>query len=219
VYFIIKKNLSPLKELTKAVRKVGEGDFNVDIPKPKKLDEIGNLSLAFESMKDNLKKHVILLDESTSERNKVESEILVADKIQKNILAQSSHPDIIKTGMDIHGLLMPARLIGGDFYDFFMKDDHLLYFILGSVTGKGIPSSMFMGMTRAYFRSEGKYQKTSDAMLKKINLNLVANNPQAIFVTLFCGILDVHSGLIDYCNASHTFPYLVKKDGAETELT
>ncbi len=219
VYFIIKKSLSPLKELTKAVRKVGEGDFNVDIPKPKRQDEIGNLSIAFESMKDNLRKHVILLDESTSERNKIESEILVADKIQKNILAHSSPPDILKTGMDIHGLLKPARLIGGDFYDFFMKDDHLLYFILGSVTGKGIPSSMFMGMTRAYFRSEGKYQESSDAMLNKINLNLVANNPEAIFVTLFCGILDIHTGFIDYCNAGHTFPYLVKKDGTETELT
>ncbi len=219
IYFIIKRNLFPLKELTKTVKKVGEGDFNVEIPKPKKLDEVGNLSLAFKSMKDNLRKHIILLDESTSERNKIESEILVADKIQKNILAHSSPPDLIKTGMDIHGLLKPARLIGGDFYDFFMKDKHLLYFILGNVTGKGIPSSMFMGMTRAYFRSEGKYQVSSDALVNKINLNLVANNPEAIFVTLFCGIMDVHTGFIDYCNAGHTLPYLLKNDGVEVELT
>jgi len=219
IYLIIRRNLAPLKELTKTVRKVGEGDFSVDIPKPKKLDEIGNLSLAFESMKDNLRENIILLDESTSEKKRIESEIFVANKIQKNMLPHSSPRDLKKTNLGIHGLLKPARLIGTDFYDYFVKDGHILYFIIGNVTGKGISASVFLSMTRAYFRSEGKYQESSDALVNKINLNLFANNPEAIFVTLFCGIMDIHSGLIDYCNAGHTFPYLLKNDGTKTELT
>lgn len=218
IYYIIKRNLAPLKELTDSARKVGGGDFDVSIPEPKRLDEIGNLSLAFRSMKDNLRKHIILLDKSTSEINKIESEILVAAKIQKNILPQSNPKGLEKTDIDIYGKLKSAKQIGGDFYDYFLKDNRYIYFIIGDVTGKGIPSSVFMGMTRAYFRSEGKYQQTSAELVSKINMNLFANNPEAIFVTLFCGIFDVHTGSVDFCNAGHNFPFLIKNDQTVTEI-
>lgn len=218
IYYIIRKNLAPLKELTNSVRKVGGGDFNVSIPEPGRLDEIGRLSLAFKSMKENLREHIILLDKSTSEINKIESEILVAAKIQKNILPHSIPKGLEKTDIDIYGILKPAKQIGGDFYDYFLKEDRYLYFIIGDVTGKGIPSSVFMGMTRAYFRSEGKYQSSSSELVNKINLNLFTNNPEAIFVTLFCGIFDVHTGTIDFCNAGHNFPLLIKSDQTVTEI-
>ena len=218
IYFIIKRNLAPLQELTNSVRKVGDGDFDVTIPEPKRLDEIGKLSQAFKSMKENLRKHIILLDKSTSEINKIESEILVAAKILKNILPHSIPKGLEKTDIDIYGELKPAKQIGGDLYDYFLKENRYLYFIIGDVTGKGIPSSVFMGMTRAYFRSEGKYQQTSAELVNKINLNLFTNNPEAIFVTLFCGILDVHTGNIDFCNAGHNFPFLIKNDQTVMEI-
>ena len=218
IFFIIKKQLSPLKSLAKSLNSIGEGDFNVDIPEPKRLDEVGNLSRSFNLMKENLAKHVILLDKSTSEKDRIESEIMIAAKIQKSIIPVAPPAGLLKKGVDLYGFLQPARQVGGDLFDYFMRDETHLSFVLGDVTGKGIPASFFMGMTRAYFRSEGKYLQSSNEMMDKINENLFANNPEAIFVTLFCGIMDLQTGIIDFCNAGHNFPYLYRSDGQLIEM-
>ncbi len=218
IYFIIKKQLSPLKSLAKSLNSLGEGDFEVEIPEPKRLDEVGNLTHSFNFMKDNLAKHVVLLDESTIEKNKMESEIVVAAKIQKSIIPTETPPEILKKGLDIHGFLEPAKQVGGDLFDYFMRDENHLCFVLGDVTGKGIPASFFMGMTRAYFRSESKYLQTSKEIVGKINENLFVNNLEAIFVTLFCGIVNLKTGNIDFCNAGHNFPFLYRSDGKLTEM-
>ena len=218
IYFIIKKQLLPLKELNNSLLSLGEGNFDVEIPEPKKIDEVGQLSKSFLIMKEYLKEHIILLDESITEKEKIESEVRVAANIQKSILPKELPPELTNLGIDVYGLLKPAKQIGGDLFDYFIDEKKRLYFILGDVTGKGIPSSFFMGMTRAYFRSEGKYITLSGDLVEKINKNLCLNNPEAVFVTLFCGIMDTSSGIIDFCNAGHNLPYVVKNDGEIMEI-
>lgn len=218
IYFIIKKQLLPLKELNNSLLSLGEGNFDVDIPEPKKIDEVGQLSKSFLIMKEYLKEHIILLDESITEKEKIESEVRVAANIQKSILPKELPPELTNLGIDVYGLLKPAKQIGGDLFDYFIDEKKMLYFVLGDVTGKGIPSSFFMGMTRAYFRSESKYITLSGDLVEKINKNLCLNNPEAVFVTLFCGIMDTSSGIIDFCNAGHNLPYVVKNDGEIMEL-
>lgn len=218
IYFIIKKQLLPLKELNNSLLSLGEGNFDVDIPEPKKIDEVGQLSKSFLIMKEYLKEHIILLDESITEKEKIESEVRVAANIQKSILPKELPPELSNLGIDVYGLLKPAKQIGGDLFDYFIDEKKKLYFILGDVTGKGIPSSFFMGMTRAYFRSESKYITLSGDLVEKINKNLCLNNPETVFVTLFCGIMDTSSGIIDFCNAGHNLPYVVRNDGEIMEL-
>ena len=146
VFLVTRKMLSPLNFLSQTLMKIGEGDFEVDIPEYKRMDEIGNLRQAFTQMKEDLKKHVVLLDKSTSERDQIMTEINIAARIQKNIIPESPPVELTKMGFDAHGILKPAKKIGGDFYDFFMKDKSRFCFVIGDVTGKGIPASFFMGM-------------------------------------------------------------------------
>lgn len=218
IYFIIKKQLSPLKSLAKSLYSMGRGDFDVELPEPKRLDEVGNLNHSFNLMKENLTKHVVLLDESNNAKDKFESEIGVAAKIQNSILPSEPPPALLEKGIDLYGYLQPAKQVGGDLFDYFLRDETHLCFAVGDVTGKGLPASFFMGMTRAYFRSEGKYNQSSNKMMDKINDNLFSNNPEAIFVTLFCGIMDLETGIIDFCNAGHNFPYLYRSDGEFSEM-
>ncbi len=211
VFFVTRRMLAPLNVLSQKLMRIGEGDFDVEIPEYNKDDEIGNLRQSFLQMKEDLKKHVVLLDQSTSERDKIMTEISLAARIQQSIIPDRPPEKLNDKGFDIYGILKPAKQIGGDFYDFFIKDEKYLYFVIGDVMGKGIPASFFMGMARTFFRTESKYTSSANELLKMVNADLCLNNPEAIFVTAFCGVLDLKSGRVDYCNAGHNYPVLAGK--------
>ena len=218
VFFVTRKMLVPLNQLSRSIMKIGEGDFNVDIPDYTRMDEIGNLTLAFNQMKEDLKKHVVLLNKSTTERDQILTEINMAAKIQKSIIPSHSPKQLTEKGYSIHGILRPARTVGGDFYDFFVTDENSVYFVLGDVTGKGIPASFFMGMARTFFRTESKYAKSTSDLMSRINEDLCLNNPEAIFITIFCGILDLKKGVFEFTNAGHNFPVYFNQDGQARTL-
>ena len=218
VFMVSRKMLSPLNQLSRTIMKIGEGDFNVDLPEYSRMDEIGNLSHAFSQMRDDLKEHVVLLDESTSERDQIRTEINVAAKIQKSIIPTEPPHQLTEKGYSIYGILRPAKTVGGDFYDFFMKGDQRLYFVIGDVTGKGVPASFFMGMARTFFRTESKYAESTGDLLFRINEDLCMNNPEAIFITMFCGILDIKTGKMEFTNAGHNFPIFARLDGTIKRL-
>jgi len=218
VFVIVRKFLIPLKQLSNSVKLFGEGEFDVHFPEPEVLDEVGTLSQSFIQMKENLVKNELLLEQSTEERQIIETQIDYAARIQNSILPKESPETLKDFGIDIFGLLQPAKKVGGDLFDYFISEGTKLYFIIGDVTGKGIPASFFMGMTRTYFRVEGKYNELVKELVNKINIDLCQSNPEAIFVTLFCGILDLETYTLEYCNAGHNLPVLFKKDGSVREI-
>lgn len=142
----------------------------------------------------------------------IDKELKIASDIQMNMTpkALSSASDSEK--MNVYGLLHPARDVGGDLYDYFLKNDYL-YFCIGDVSGKGIPASLFMSATHYLFRSMAESFDDIAYSVAAMNRSLSVNNESLMFVTFFFGRLNLRTGKLDYCNAGHNAPILITKNG------
>jgi sigma-B regulation protein RsbU (phosphoserine phosphatase) len=118
-----------------------------------------------------------------------------------------------KFDIDLKAAYYPATEVGGDFYDFFMLDDGRLCFIIGDVSGKGMPAALFMVMTKTYIRALCRDDDGPAAILLRVNEELCRDNDKMMFITVFLGILDVRTGMALYCNGGHNPPYLLRGDG------
>jgi adenylate cyclase len=149
---------------------------------------------------------------------RIEGELSAARRIQLGILPQ---PADLLTGearftLDI--VLEPAREVGGDLYDFFMLDRHRLFFLIGDVSGKGLPGSLFMAVSKFLFKSTALRRGAAVAtMMREANTEISRDNPETMFVTVFAGVLDVETGVLEYCNAGHDRPYLVPRGGGRPD--
>jgi sigma-B regulation protein RsbU (phosphoserine phosphatase) len=108
---------------------------------------------------------------------------------------------------DIFATLVPAREVGGDFYDFFFIDDDRLLFAIGDVSGKGVPAALFMAVVKTLLRATAGAATTPGDILGRLNADLSRDNESCMFVTLFCGILHVRTGELDYSNGGHNLPF------------
>lgn len=162
-----------------------------------------------------------LVRERAAEREKqrIEGELKVARDIQMSIVPKMFPPFPNRSDIDLMAILEPAREVGGDFYDFFFVDDSHLFFIVGDVSGKGVPASLFMAVTITLFKSKVSAGKDAGSVLDEVNETLCHGNETATFVTVFCGIIDVRTGQIQYGNAGHNPPYIVRADGKIDELS
>jgi sigma-B regulation protein RsbU (phosphoserine phosphatase) len=107
----------------------------------------------------------------------------------------------------------PARQVGGDFYDFFIIDDKKLCFLIGDVSGKGVPAALFMVISKTLLKTEGLRGHSPDEMLYRVNNILCPENDATMFVTLFCVILDLETGQIEYANGGHNPPLICSDSG------
>jgi adenylate cyclase len=119
--------------------------------------------------------------------------------------------------LDLAATMIPAREVGGDLYDFFLLDERRVFFLVGDVAGKGLSASIFMAVSKALYKST--MLRTPDADIGEImsaaNAEVSRDNPEMLFVTVFAGILDLETGVLNYCNAGHENPYLLHPaDGA-----
>jgi sigma-B regulation protein RsbU (phosphoserine phosphatase) len=141
-----------------------------------------------------------------------------APDIQQNISPSGypaflDHPEI-----DLFAVLKPAESIGGDLYDYyFIGPGHLLVAI-GDVSGKGIPASLFMAIASTLIKTNSQI-RSARQIIEKVNNELGERNPHQYFLTLFIGILDITTGVMDYCNAAHNYPYLLHRDGTVQTLS
>jgi sigma-B regulation protein RsbU (phosphoserine phosphatase) len=113
--------------------------------------------------------------------------------------------------VDIYGLLTPAKDVGGDLFDFYIRDEKL-FFCIGDVSGKGVPASLVMAMTRSLFRNISLHVSEPNVIVKGLNAAVADGNETNMFVTLFLGVLDLHTGVLQYCNAGHNSPLLIGGD-------
>jgi phosphoserine phosphatase RsbU/P len=114
---------------------------------------------------------------------------------------------------DIFAAIAPATEVGGDFYDFFFIDEDRLCFAVGDVSGKGVPASLFMAVTKTLFKAIASNGGTPGEILARLNTEICRDNDSCMFVTLFCGILNIHTGQVDYSNGAHNLPYYLHRDG------
>ena len=212
--FVFKRLLEPLARITDAIQ-----SFTSVTGKEKKSKN--EIKMLAESLEDWQAKYGVLIDEQTktaSEKLKFEKDLKSAYEIQQNIIpsghpAFPEHPEI-----DLYAILKPAELIGGDLYDYFFIDKEHILFAIGDVSGKGIPASLFMAIASTLIRSNSKAMSSKE-IIEGINNELGDRNPNQYFLTLFIGILDINTGIMDYCNAAHDYPYILHPDGTVQTLS
>ncbi len=201
----------PLKELALAARKLGRGNFDVAIPKMKGRDEVAEFAWAFSNMLTELKDNI----EKQKDMKRIERELDLARNIQLSMLPGEERDE--NSDDDRHELapfLLPAKEVGGDFYDFFKIDNDHLCVVIGDVSGKGVAAALFMMVARIILRTMTKNLKSVVDAFNKTNYALAKRNRLNMFVTVWAGIIDLRTGHIDFASAGHNPPVVRHNDGS-----
>ncbi|MBQ7280240.1 MAG: SpoIIE family protein phosphatase [Bacteroidales bacterium] len=217
-YITIMRLTRPIVRLTDAALEMSKGDFDTALPQIRTDDEIMSLRNAFDYMQRSLKDYISELKTTTATNERMESELNIARGIQSALLVRD-FPHGVSTDADgnpflhydVHAFLEPAKQVGGDLYDFRIKGD-TLYFAVGDVSGKGVPAALVMGVTRASLRFINSLGFSMAEVCERINNIVAEGNKMGMFVTLFCGRINLKTGECLYCNAGHN-PIVVKPAG------
>lgn len=151
------------------------------------------------------------LQEVNAEKERIGSELRIASGIQRGMLPKifSYYPE--RNDVEIFGSLEPAKEVGGDLYDFFIRDEKL-FFCIGDVSGKGVPASLVMAVTRSLFRTVAAHEAMPERIMASMNDAMAEMNETNMFVTLFVGVLDLPTGRLRYSNAGHDAPIIMADD-------
>ena len=213
IVFIARSITRPLSVLASATEDIAMGNLDVLIPEIKTGDEVGKLAQSFDYMKQSLKQYIADLTETTAVKERIESELQIAHDIQMGILPKIFPPFPEIPEFDLYATLEPAREVGGDLFDFFFLDDDHLCFNVGDVSGKGVPASLFMAITKTLIKTRATKDMTPEIVLNQVNQDLSMDNPSLLFVTLFLGIFNIKDGTLEYCNGGHNPPYIIRASG------
>ena len=182
----------------------------------------GGVILVFATMlssllTQNVRRRKALQTELEKERlqaARIAGELKAAREIQLGILPDTASLRALPAAVDVGAMLIPAKEVGGDLFDAFALDDDRIFFIVGDVTGKGVPASLFMALSKALCKSAALRLKGQiDVLIGEANTELSRENPASLFVTAFAGILDCRTGVVEYCNAGHEDPQILKPNG------
>ena len=205
---IITRELQPLRRLAKEAETIASGNFDTKLPELQRTDEIGQLSNSFAGMQKSLVRYIDELKDTTAEKASIESELQVASGIQMGMLPKDFPTSQERDDVQLYASLTPAKDVGGDLFDFYIRDEKL-FFCIGDVSGKGVPASLFMAVTRSVFRTVSAHESMPDRIVATLNATMADMNETNMFVTLFVGVLDLPTGRMRYCNAGHDAPLLV----------
>lgn len=206
---IIRKVVYPLKAFSLSARDIATGRFNVKLYDVRSKDEIKDLHDSLEYMQYSLSTYITELKQTTAAKERIESELAIAREIQMGMIPKSFPPFPERVDVDLHAILEPAKEVGGDLYDFFI-DNNQLYFIIGDVSGKGVPASLFMAIARSLFRTLSPMKNSPAEIVRSMNTAISEHNESYMFVTLIVGILDLNTGNLQICNAGHNPPILIR---------
>jgi len=152
--------------------------------------------------------------EITSERERIETELNLANKIQASMLPSSFPPYPDRNEFEIYASMDPAREVGGDFYDFYLIDDDHLCMVMADVSGKGVPAALFMMASKIILQSVAIMGESPGQILTLANETLCSNNEAEMFITVWLGILELSTGKLTAANAGHEYPVIKKPDGS-----
>lgn len=202
---------TPLKVFAAYARSIEDGHFDAPLPEIRTKDEMRELHHSFRYMQQKLSEHIANLEATTIAKGKIESELRIAHDIQMGMLPKTFPPFPERKEVDIYAVLNPAREVGGDLYDFFIIDDDF-YFVIGDVSGKGVPASLMMAVTTTLLRSVLSRHVGPAYINTALNDNLSATSKTDMFVTFFVGMLNLITGVLRYSNAGHTPPIITHPD-------
>jgi phosphoserine phosphatase RsbU/P len=208
--------LSRLRELDRLLRIVivsAYGDMrNIRIAMNRGACDFLTKPIDFEDFEMTLRKTIQEIEgmraghEARKQLEAMESELSVAARIQQSMLPGRFPPFPERREFEIYAEMEPARAVGGDFFDFFLIDTDRLGFVIADVSGKGVPSALFMASARTLLRATAMQGASSAECIQYVNNVLARQGDGMMFVTLVYGILDTRTGQVDYCNAGHHHP-------------
>ena len=208
----IRKVVAPIEEFSDVAKKIAQGDFSAELPEIRSKDELRELRDSFEYLQQSLVQYIDELKSTTANKERIESELRIARGIQMGMIPKIFPPFPERDDLALAAKLVPAKEVGGDLYDFFIEDEKL-YFIIGDVSGKGIPASLVMAVTCRLFRSVASHLDKPAEIIASLNDSLADGNESNMFCTAFLGVLDLQTGLLRYCNAGHNAPFIIGADG------
>ena len=205
---IITRELQPLQRLADEAETIASGQFDAELPNFQRIDEIGQLSQSFGNMQQSLVRYIEKLKETTAQKASIDSDLRIASGIQMGMLPVKFPTRDDRDDVQLYASLTPAKEVGGDLFDFYFRDEKL-FFCIGDVSGKGVPASLFMAVTRSTFRTVSAHESMPDRIVTTMNTTIADMNKNHMFVTLFVGVLDLPTGRLYYCNAGHDAPLLI----------
>jgi len=206
--YLIRRQLEPLSRLAKSAEVMASGNLDADIPHMERKDEVGTLNRAFRYMQVSLRDYIDKLTTATAKRERIEGELQIARDIQMGMVPRNFPAFPGRTDIDLYASMSPAKEVGGDLYDYFIKDGRL-YFCIADVSGKGVPASLFMAVVRNLFRVVASEGQPPEEIARRINDTVSEDNEQLMFITMFIGMADLKTGELSFCNCGHNPPVLL----------
>lgn len=219
-YSSVEKNIiTPISQLTKST---GEMISNLKNDKVVDIDihtgdEIEELAEAVKKMDGDIRSYISRLSVVTAEKERIGTELNVAKRIQESMLPRIFPPFPERGEFVLYASMIPAKEVGGDFYDFFMVDDTHIALIMSDVSGKGVPAALFMAISKVLIKTSLQAGRSPSETLERVNNQLLEGNDTGLFVTVWIAVIDITTGKGVAANAGHMHPVL-RRRGGEFEL-
>lgn len=210
--------LRPLRNVQKSIRLYKDtkdsGKVIKSLSEVHSNNELEELSHDVIDLTKELDAYTEKIERITSERERIETELSLASRIQLSMLPSvfPAFPD--RKDFDLFASMTPAKEVGGDFYDFFLVDDRHLCIVMADVSGKGIPAALFMMAAKITISHHVRMNRSPSAILTKVNSSICSRNPEEMFVTVWLGILDLKTGKLSAANAGHEYPMFMTPGGS-----
>lgn len=215
--FLKRYLIKPLRKITKETTRFASSQSKAEsklTDKIKSNNEIGQLAASVDKMESETLTYIDNLTRVTAESQRIGTELAVAAGIQQGML-DAVAPD--RDDVSIYATMSPAKEVGGDFYDYFMIDDDHMGVVIADVSGKGVPASLFMAITKMMINDRTMIHKSPAKILEATNDRICKNNKLDMFITVWLGILELSTGKILAANAGHEYP-AVYRNGKGFEL-
>jgi sigma-B regulation protein RsbU (phosphoserine phosphatase) len=211
---LAKRVSGPIRKLVEAASVIGAGGFRHRVP-VESGDEVGRLAESFNQMADSLDTYTAKLARTTAEKEVMARELDIAAEIQKSLLPDRCPPI---PNLDLAAASLPAREVGGDFYDFIPLSGETWGLAIADVSGKGVPAAIFMALSRTLIRATASGPISPALGLRHANDLILADSRSCMFVTLFYAVLNGVEKTLRYVNAGHNPPLLLKPGEADVVL-
>jgi len=199
-----------LGRLDEGARRLAKGDLDARVP-VRSRDEFGSLAETFNRMAQELGEGQRRLVEQERLRKEVE----IGRKIQQDLLPRQA---LELPFAEVKGLSIPALEVGGDFFNYFLLPGRQIAVLVGDVSGKGVPAALLMANIQATLRARLPLEKTLGELAERVDAEVEATTPSEVYVTLFVGIVDPETRVLQYINAGHNPPFVLLGDGTMTRL-
>ena len=210
-----KRIVRPLNTITKRISELSETNLEFKMEDAFRTgDEIEVLAESFAAISHRTVEYLGQVRRVTAEKERVNTELKLSHDIQVNMLPNIFPAFPERREFDIYASMVPAKEVGGDFYDFYLVDDSHLVMVIADVSGKGIPAAMFMMASKIIINNISTMGVSDPGqILEAANRQITSNNPAEMFVTVWLGVLDLDTGLLNAANGGHEYPCVMRRGG------